>query len=677
MLNMSTITPRPNFILVMCDDMDLVLGGVNATPQVKSILGDGGATASNYFVSSPKCTPSRSAWLSGRHYHNLRPHGATTGLGLNTSSFFDEDAVFPTLRRAGYTTGIFGKIHNDQGRWLCNPDNHTEPFDHIETECSPCGGYYRTGVNDWVRKDTHDSVPQFETLDPASPYSNYSEAQYGNRTVAWITKLVDAGQLPFFAFIGTSGPHLGVVPAPWHRRRTAELSVLAPRTPNFNVLAADHHPLLSTAPPFNDEAIAHLDLHMRDRWGTLFSIDDMVTEVAGAVDTLGIHKSTYIFFTSDRGYHLGQFRIPDEKMMPYETDVRVPFFARGPRIAPGTQLNQLISNIDLAPTLCDLAGIAVPNIMDGRSMVPLLTGSHSGLDRPWRTHFMIEFAEGGTQEWGTNGRWTTDFTNPTFDSSVNPPWGIDAGNNASCDRVTCPPNPCADAETCPHAPRSDYAYDDPSYNWRALRVLNSSHDFTFAQWDPAYRFGAEPPPGPPPPPPIKPSTLMANVDIVGHDQPSPCPAAAYNNTPALCEASCKGKVGCVAWTLHRNTNVPSAPGWRCCTKTHVVSLRRAPGMTSGILHPDSVDDALVATETAEGTETVEATGGGHALWVTYGANPGVSGIAFSEFYDNRADPWQLTNLWLTLSEPTQAALMAEIAIRSTCGGTRDTPSTCE
>ena len=79
---------------------------------------------------------------------------------------------------------------------MCHENNHTEPFDHIETECSPCGGYYRTGTtpgclilprrrisyfafsgkNEWVKKETHDDVPQLETLDPASPWSNYSEA---------------------------------------------------------------------------------------------------------------------------------------------------------------------------------------------------------------------------------------------------------------------------------------------------------------------------------------------------------------------------------------------------------------------------------------------------------------------------------------------------------------------
>ena len=168
-------------------------------------------------------------------------------------------------------------------------------------------------------------------------------------TATWIGGLVAKKQLPFFAFIGTSGPHLGVVPAPWHRRRTAELQVQAPRTPNFNMHAADHHPFVATAPPFGPEAIKHLDLHMRDRWGTLFSIDDMVAGLHSEVKRLGILDSTYLMFTSDHGYHLGQFRIPDEKMMPYETDIRVPFWAAGPGIAPGTQLHEMISNIGESP----------------------------------------------------------------------------------------------------------------------------------------------------------------------------------------------------------------------------------------------------------------------------------------------------------------------------------------
>lgn len=177
-LLLSASAKQPNLLLVMCDDLDKMLGSPEiALPQTRELLVRGGVSMENYMVSSPKCTPSRSAWLSGRHYHNLRPNGTMSGTGLNTTNFFDEDAVFPTLRRAGYATALFGKVHNNQKAWLCNPENHSEPFDHIETECSPCGNYYPDSPDAWVTKATHGAPHVYETLQPDSPYTNYSEAQ--------------------------------------------------------------------------------------------------------------------------------------------------------------------------------------------------------------------------------------------------------------------------------------------------------------------------------------------------------------------------------------------------------------------------------------------------------------------------------------------------------------------
>ena len=94
-----------------------------------------------------------------------------------------------------------------QAGWLCHEDNHTEPFDHIETECSPCGGYYRTLQDEWVTKQNHDDVTVLETLDPESPFSNYSEAQYGNRTVKWIAQVVASKPPPPHRGIGWTRGH--------------------------------------------------------------------------------------------------------------------------------------------------------------------------------------------------------------------------------------------------------------------------------------------------------------------------------------------------------------------------------------------------------------------------------------------------------------------------------------
>merc|ERR1712066_684943 len=114
------------------------------------------------------------------------------------------------------------------------------------------------------------------------------------------------------------------------------------------------------------------------------SIDDLVAGLVEALEDVGVMDNMYFLFSSDHGYHLGQFRIPMEKMLPYETDIRVPFFIRGPGIKAGTQLDEMIANIDIAPTLLDLAGLPVPSIMDGMSLKPLLTGQQKS---GWRTRF--------------------------------------------------------------------------------------------------------------------------------------------------------------------------------------------------------------------------------------------------------------------------------------------------
>ena len=339
---------RPNFVYVLCDDMNEKLGDEAIIKKTRALLADQGARASNAFVSSPKCTPSRSAWLSGRFYHNLRPGQSegkqVSGKGLNTTHFFDHDAVFPTLKRNGYTTALFGKIHNNQAEWLCGRANHTEPWDHIETECSPCGNYF---PKSFVVKSADAKYTSMETILPTDPRTGYSHAQYGNRSMAFIKEHVKTkgADEPFFVFVGTTGPHLPSTPAPWHQAIADSMkgpdgkSLTAPRSPNFNQLGVDHFDLLSTHPPLTPALVGDVDHYMRQRWGVLLSIDDLVAGLHQAVEDAGIMDHTYFLYSSDHGYHLGQFRIPIEKMLPYETDIRIPLFIKGPGIAAGTKLD--------------------------------------------------------------------------------------------------------------------------------------------------------------------------------------------------------------------------------------------------------------------------------------------------------------------------------------------------
>ena len=248
---------------------------------------------------SPKCTPSRTGQLVGRHYHNVRPADAMQhgGRGLNETTMFEPTALFPMLKSAGYWTSIVGKVHNNQKQWLCNEkNNNTEPFTHVSTLCSPCGNYWG---NQYVSKQPGESTTRMEQpLD--MEWSTYSHAQFGNRSTAFMRQAVKAGK-PFFAHIGTTGPHLPSEPAPWHAAEIASwtTNVTAPRTPDFDFLAHGSHPSLAALPSLNPH-YGFVDQHHRDRLGTLLSIDDLVAGVVSTLDELKVLDNTYIIFSADQ-----------------------------------------------------------------------------------------------------------------------------------------------------------------------------------------------------------------------------------------------------------------------------------------------------------------------------------------------------------------------------------------
>lgn len=95
----TTTTDKPNLVYILNDDTDVMLGSADTLRQTNELLGAGGAEFTQFRTLSPKCTPSRTGQLAGRHYHNVRPN--PTGPGLNQTTMFDEDALFPQLHAAG------------------------------------------------------------------------------------------------------------------------------------------------------------------------------------------------------------------------------------------------------------------------------------------------------------------------------------------------------------------------------------------------------------------------------------------------------------------------------------------------------------------------------------------------------------------------------------------------
>ena len=133
---------------------------------------------------------------------------------------------------------------------------------------------------------------------------------------------------------------------------------------------------------------ASIDSVYQKRARTLFSVDDLVAETISLLGELGIDKHTYVMFTSDHGFHLGQFNLGIAKRQVYDTDVRVPFMVRGPGLKGGSSYSAPSSHVDLSPTILDMAKIPVPLTMDGVSLLPPLAGK---VPERWRKHVFVEF----------------------------------------------------------------------------------------------------------------------------------------------------------------------------------------------------------------------------------------------------------------------------------------------
>jgi arylsulfatase A-like enzyme len=163
----------------------------------------------------------------------------------------------------------------------------------------------------------------------------------------------------------------------------------APRPPSFNEADVSDKPTwVQVLPSLGEADIAQVDEYFRARLQTLLAVDEMVAGLVAALDAAGTLDNTYIVFTSDNGYDLGEHRIVREKGSPYEEAIHMPLVVRGPGVPAGETIAAIGSQVDLGPTFAAWADAAVPDFVDGRSLVPLLGGGPA--PEPWRQTALIE-----------------------------------------------------------------------------------------------------------------------------------------------------------------------------------------------------------------------------------------------------------------------------------------------
>jgi len=117
------------------------------------------------------------------------------------------------------------------------------------------------------------------------------------------------------------------------------------------------------------------------------AVDEMVEQIVKTLESLGALENTYIFFSSDNGFHMGEHRLLVGKNTAFEEDIRVPLLVRGPNIPAGTTVDALVGNVDLASSFAEIAGVKTPDFVDGRSLMPLAAGKDP---TDWRQVFLLE-----------------------------------------------------------------------------------------------------------------------------------------------------------------------------------------------------------------------------------------------------------------------------------------------
>jgi N-acetylglucosamine-6-sulfatase len=195
--------------------------------------------------------------------------------------------------------------------------------------------------------------------------------------------------------VAPKAPHSPATPAPRHVNTFN--GVKAPRLPSFNeVDVTDKPPWIKSLPKLTSNNIANIDKRHENRIESLQALDDLVADVVLKLgEKPDVLSNTYIFFTSDNGFHHGEHRIPQGKGRPYEESVRMPLVIRGPDVVPPAagqprlSTDKLVVNTDYFPTFMELARAQTltPSYVDGRSLLPVLKAPTT---TSWRTAILIE-----------------------------------------------------------------------------------------------------------------------------------------------------------------------------------------------------------------------------------------------------------------------------------------------
>jgi N-acetylglucosamine-6-sulfatase len=374
------IKPKPNIIFILTDDLDMPL--MPYMENTNKLIGEQGATFTNYFVTSSSCCPSRASTIRGQYPHNTNILENSPGFVNFYANGRESETIATWLNKAGYETSLIGKYLNgypvSAGKKYIPPGwtdwhaviNHT-------AENEEGWYYFNYTLNDNGVINEYGYAPE-----------EYSTDVIRDKSISFINQSV-AKHSPFFMYISTSAPHGPSIPAPRHEEALPDL--VYPLKPSFLEKDTSDKPsiIYSNQASGDDYDTYDANALFRKRAQTLLAVDEMVAAIVQLLEQNGQLDNTYIMFTSDNGFHMGEHGLSAGKMLAYEEDIHVPLLIRGPGIEPNTMVTQMTANIDIAPTVADMAGAKTADFVDGRSFLPLLN-QQTGPTTEWRKNLLIE-----------------------------------------------------------------------------------------------------------------------------------------------------------------------------------------------------------------------------------------------------------------------------------------------
>ena len=491
----------PNIAWIMADDLDNDWKDDRLTymPHLSGRLRDEGALFEHHVAAQPVCGPSRSSLLLGRWPHNT---GYVANGDLDSIAAFvsqHNKSVGKWLSDAGYYTAFHGKYVNS-----CEA--------HVPSGWSHWGGFIQTynfyNASCWAVEAGVD-VPPESTV---KVMTGIHQADFlGNFTLESAARALALGK-PFFIHTTPVMPHWGtcdgpkfppgegyapddphwefdltdatgkrwampISPCPTKRHAHSFDGQRNTHVPGlWNVSITGARPLhmrqtVELPGRLTDFQVEREDMGWRNRSCALRDLDDLLGVIINGFESLGVLQDTFVLFTSDNGYHLGEHKLPFGKGLPYETDTRLPFYIRGPNVFRNVTLPHPTTHLDITATVVDIARAQafVPTQLDGKSFLGEILGEMT-YEPTNKADAMV-------------GTHTTSALRALARVEGAPPRthegeGVEAGGlkKEGVGAVDF----AARADAWRQFSFSEFFGGD--ITWRLVRVHNSSHSFTYADW---------------------------------------------------------------------------------------------------------------------------------------------------------------------------------------------------